>query len=76
MANTKKDLVKAFQAVVEDILDNYDRYNDSEKQQVQNALQNLSNLNKNLDRHDNKLNQAVQDICNKVTKAWNNFFGK
>jgi len=76
MANTKKDLVKAFQAVVEDILDNYDCYNDSEKQQVQNALQNLNNLNKNLDRHDNKLNQAVQDIFNKVTKAWNNFFGK
>lgn len=71
MANKTKALTNSFKAVIEDIMDNYEDYNPSEKEQVKNALEKLKNLNSNLDKYDKGLVNAFQ----KVQEAWNNFFG-
>ena len=34
MKNERKELAKQFKEVIEDLLDNYDRYNEEEKQSV------------------------------------------
>ena len=39
MANEKKELIKKFQKVVEDLLDHYEEYTDEEKAQVQEVFQ-------------------------------------
>lgn len=69
--DTKKTLIKEFKALIEDIMDNYDKYNDDEKKQVKNALETLQNLNSNLDKYDAKL----QNEFDKVKKAFRDFFG-
>jgi hypothetical protein len=48
----KKDLVKGFKRVIEDIFDNYDKYTDSEKAQVKELFKKASELNAVLDKYD------------------------
>ena len=52
MANEKKELVKKFKVVVEDLLDHYDLYTDEEKAQVQEVFKKVAELNKVLDKYD------------------------
>ena len=54
MQENKKDLVKKFNVVVEDLLDNYDKYTDEEKAQVQEIFQKVAELNAVLDKYDVK----------------------
>ena len=48
----KKDLVKGFKRVIEDIFDNYDKYTDSEKAQVKELFNKAAELNSVLDKYD------------------------
>ena len=48
----KKDLVKGFKKVIEDILDHYDRYTSEEKAQVKELFEKASDLNTILDKYD------------------------
>ena len=48
----KKDLVKGFKKVIEDILDHYDRYTSEEKAQVKELFEKASDLNAILDKYD------------------------
>ena len=48
----KKELVKKFKIVIEDLLDNYDKYTDEEKAQVQEVFQKVADLNAVLDKYD------------------------
>ena len=48
----KKDLVKGFDKVIEDLLDNYDKYTEEEKAQVREIFQKASELNTILDKYD------------------------
>ena len=52
MAKEKKELIKKFNVVVEDILDHYEEYTDEEKAQVKELFQTVSNLNAILDKYD------------------------
>ena len=52
MKTEKKELVKKFKDVVEDILDNYDKYTDAEKAQVKELFQKAADLNSILDKYD------------------------
>ena len=52
MQKEKKELVKKFNVVVEDLLDNYDKYTDEEKAQVKEIFQKVADLNKILDKYD------------------------
>lgn len=52
MKSEKKILIKKFKAVVEDLLDNYEKYNDDEKTQIKELFQKVADLNKILDKYD------------------------
>ena len=52
MKSEKKELIKKFNAVVEDLLDNYDKYTDEEKTQIKEIFQKVADLNALLDKYD------------------------
>ena len=52
MKTEKKELVKKFKDVGEDILDNYDKNTDAEKAQVKELFQKAADLNSILDKYD------------------------
>ncbi len=52
MNKEKKELIKKFKDVVEDLLDNYEKYTDEEKAQVKEIFQKVADLNTILDKYD------------------------
>ena len=52
MKKEKKELLKKFKAVVEDLLDNYEKYTDEEKAQVREIFRKVADLNSVLDKYD------------------------
>ena len=52
MKSEKKELIKKFKVVVEDLLDNYEKYTDEEKAQVKEIFQKVADLNTILDKYD------------------------
>ena len=52
MQDKKKELLKQFKLVVEDLLDNYEQYTDEEKAQVKEVFEKVAELNKVLDKYD------------------------
>ena len=52
MKNEKKQLIKKFKVVVEDLLDHYEEYTSEEKAQIQEIFQKVVALNTVLDKYD------------------------
>ena len=52
MAKEKNLLIKKFKAVVEDLLDNYDKYTEEEKNQIKEVFKKVADLNAVLDKYD------------------------
>ena len=52
MKREKKELVKKFKVVIEDLLDNYEEYTEEEKAQVKEIFQKAADLNTLLDKYD------------------------
>ena len=52
MKKEKKELVKKFKVLIEDLLDNYEEYTDEEKAQIKEIFQKVAALNKVLDKYD------------------------
>lgn len=52
MKSEKKELIKNFKVVVEDLLDNYEKYTEEEKAQIKEIFQKIANLNTVLDKYD------------------------
>lgn len=52
MKSEKKELIKKFKVVVEDLLDNYEKYTDEEKGQIKDLFQKVADLNTILDKYD------------------------
>jgi predicted methyltransferase len=52
MQNEKKEFIKKFNVVIEDLLDNYEKYSDEEKTQIKELFEKVSDLNKILDKYD------------------------
>ena len=50
----KKELAKGFKIIIDDLLDNYDKYTDKEKAQIQEVFTKASELNTLLDKYDIK----------------------
>jgi hypothetical protein len=48
----KKELAKGFKIIIDDLLDNYDKYTDEEKDQIKELFQKASELNTILDKYD------------------------
>ena len=51
---TKKELAKGFKIIIDDLLDNYDKYTDEEKAQIKEIFTKASELNTLLDKYDIK----------------------
>ena len=52
MQEKKKELLKKFKVLVEDLLDNYDKYTEAEKAQVKELFEKAAELNAVLDKYD------------------------
>ena len=52
MQDQKKELLKKFKALVEDLLDNYEKYTDAEKAQIKELFEKAAELNAVLDKYD------------------------
>lgn len=52
MKKEKKQLMKKFKTVVEDLLDHYEKYTDEEKAQIKELFQKVADLNTILDKYD------------------------
>lgn len=72
MAKSKKEITKKLKEVVDDLMDNYEKYTDTEKQQVREQMENMINLNKSLDKYD----PWITRVFDKIMDAFNDFFGK
>ena len=52
MKTEKKELMKNFKALVEDLMDNYEKYTDEEKAQIKELFDKAAALNAILDKYD------------------------
>lgn len=71
MKKEKKELIKKFKVVIEDLLDNYEEYTDEEKAQVKEVFQKVADLNAILDKYDIDINYAWQEY----QIAYSHYFG-
>ena len=71
MKKERKELVKKFKKVIEDLLDNYEEYTDAEKAQIKEIFQKVSELNKVLDKYD----IAQEGYWAEYSSACSHFFG-
>ena len=52
MRNEKKELIKKFKVVIDDLMDHYEEYTAEEKAQIKEIFQKVSELNSILDKYD------------------------
>ena len=52
MQTEKKELIKKFKVVIEDLLDHYEEYTEEEKAQIKDIFQKTAELNAILDKYD------------------------
>ena len=68
MEKEKKALILNFKAVVEDLLDNYEKYTEEEKAQIKALFQQVSALNTILDKYDTETGSHWQEYFASVSK--------
>ena len=52
MQKEKKELLKKFKVIIDDLMDHYEDYTDAEKAQIKEVFQKVAELNKILDKYD------------------------
>ena len=52
MQNEKKELLKKFKTVIDDLMDHYEEYSNEEKAQIKEIFQKVADLNTILDKYD------------------------
>ena len=52
MQNEKKELLKKFKTVIDDLMDHYEEYSNEEKAQIKEIFHKVAELNKILDKYD------------------------
>ncbi len=52
MKKEKKELLKKFKEVIDDLMDHYEEYTDEEKAQIKEIFQKVADLNTVLDKYD------------------------
>ncbi|HBO48296.1 MAG TPA: hypothetical protein DD614_00430 [Clostridiales bacterium] len=66
----KSDLTKSFNKVIDDIMDNYDKYTTQEQTEIEQFFHSAETLNSKLEHYDKK-----PSLWEKFKKALSNFFG-
>lgn len=70
MKKEKKELLKNFKVVIDDLMDNYENYTEEEKAQIKEVFQKVLNLNKVLDKYD----VAKESYWTEFFAAYGQFF--
>ena len=70
MKKEKKELLKNFKVVIDDLMDNYESYTEEEKAQIKEVFQKVANLNKVLDKYD----VAKESYWTEFFTAYGQFF--
>ena len=52
MQNEKKELLKKFKTVIDDVMDHYEEYTDEEKAQIKEIFHKVAELNTIMDKYD------------------------
>ena len=68
MKNEKKELIKNFKILIEDLLDNYEKYTEEEKAQIKELFEMASDLNAILDKYDIETEFSWQEYFDSVSK--------
>ena len=68
MKNEKKELIKNFKTLIEDLLDNYEKYTEEEKAQIKELFDMTSDLNTILDKYDIETEFSWQKYFESVGK--------
>ena len=68
MHKEKKELLKNFKIVIDDLMDNYEKYTDEEKMQIREIFQKVSELNAILDKYDIETEFAWQEYFDSVSR--------
>ena len=71
MSKEKKELIKKFKVVIDDLMDHYEEYTDEEKAQVKEIFQKVAELNTILDKYD----IDVKFDWAEYSEAYNQYFG-
>ena len=64
----KKELTKNFKILIEDLLDNYEKYTEEEKAQIKELFEMASALNAILDKYDIETEFCWQEYFDSVSK--------
>ena len=68
MSKEKKELIKKFKVVIEDLMDNYEEYTEEEKTQIKEIFQKVAELNTILDKYDIEVKFDWNEYFNMVGK--------
>ena len=71
MKKEKKELIKNFKVVIEDLMDNYEQYTAEEQAQIKEIFQKVAELNKDLDKYDDNR----EDFWVEYLAVYGQFFG-
>ena len=69
MSKEKKELIKKFKVVIEDLMDNYEEYTEEEKAQIKEIFQKVAELNTILDKYDLDVEvdgQSIQKLMDNI----------
>ena len=71
MSKEKKELIKKFKVVIEDLMDNYEEYTEEEKAKIKEIFQKVAELNTILDKYD----IDVEVDWTEYSEAYGQYFG-
>ena len=71
MSKEKKELIKKFKVVIEDLMDNYEEYTEEEKAQIKEIFQKVAELNTILDKYE----IHVEVDWAEYSEAYGQYFG-
>ena len=75
MSKEKKELVKKFKVVIEDLLDHYEIYTDEENAQIKEVFEKVAQLNKVLDKYDiDKYDVEKKTYWKEYVEAYSQYF--
>ena len=70
MKNEKKELLKKFKRIIDDLMDHYEEYTDAEKAQIKEIFQKTAELNTILDKYDIELEFDWNEYCTLVGQCF------
>ena len=68
MKKEKKELLKKFKVIVDDLMDHYEEYTDEEKTQIKVIFQKVADLNAILDKYDIDVSSNWEEYCDLVSR--------